>query len=493
MAYRDKLAQALIEKKLLGGTVVSEATKDKTLSSAEILQFHNACSAIWDNRETKALNYAANYARAGLSMDDSEEILVQCLYILNNITAWRGDVATHVRGTLKQLTAKSKVREDVVSEAPLLGTNMSKEARARDTEESDREYIQQKQAKKAAAANKFNTYHNTPTNAKKFGFTTDYVDPEHLVGDKNAKYVTHDHVKGKFVFHNDASKLTKESVFTAAERKILEAIVDEYEKKAAIDSTAAAVIAGKTSAPSVQPEANKKGFAVSQKKESGLDEEVEPVDEVSKALLGRYIDKAKQSNKTSTNKINNLERQSDRKDGKGFSTSPESQERTKESDKLFNARQKRTGNIALAKAKTNKSGTSSYDKYQSNPSGSFTVNKVTQKPKVRATEEVKPVSTNKLAEALMTKKLVSENSVEFAITEKFSKLRDRIRENNGPYVSIVGTGSKSVLNLTHPMGSASVVFENNLLVHQKSSGLLGTEKARLTLEQHLSEVNEKKE
>lgn len=47
-----------------------------------------------------SLNYAVNYCRAALSME-GEELRVQCLYILSNITHWRNVNAKEVRGILK--------------------------------------------------------------------------------------------------------------------------------------------------------------------------------------------------------------------------------------------------------------------------------------------------------------------------------------------------------------------------------------------------------
>ena len=49
-----------------------------------------AMKMIVDNQESPALNYAVNYAKAGLSMDEnSHEFKVQCLYVVNNISNWR--------------------------------------------------------------------------------------------------------------------------------------------------------------------------------------------------------------------------------------------------------------------------------------------------------------------------------------------------------------------------------------------------------------------
>ena len=64
---------------------------------------HWALNKILDNENEKALNYAVNYARAGLYMT-GEELKVQCLYVLNNMTHWRGETAKEVRTTLKEFT-----------------------------------------------------------------------------------------------------------------------------------------------------------------------------------------------------------------------------------------------------------------------------------------------------------------------------------------------------------------------------------------------------
>ena len=53
-----------------------------------------AMKMIVDNQEAPALNYAVNYAKAGLSMDESShDFEVQCLYIVSNITNWRSTKA----------------------------------------------------------------------------------------------------------------------------------------------------------------------------------------------------------------------------------------------------------------------------------------------------------------------------------------------------------------------------------------------------------------
>ena len=58
-------------------------------SEAEVKR---ALQGILVNRDARAVNWAVAYARAGLDLE-GEDLRVQCLYILNNITRWRGDTA----------------------------------------------------------------------------------------------------------------------------------------------------------------------------------------------------------------------------------------------------------------------------------------------------------------------------------------------------------------------------------------------------------------
>ncbi len=63
-------------------------------------EVHKALQTIVDHRSEKAVNWAVNYARAGLSMS-GRELHTQVLYILGNIQHWRGLAAKEVRNTLK--------------------------------------------------------------------------------------------------------------------------------------------------------------------------------------------------------------------------------------------------------------------------------------------------------------------------------------------------------------------------------------------------------
>lgn len=61
----------------------------------------------WEDRHSKSLNYAFEYAKAGLYMH-GEELATQCLYVLNNITHWRGTKAKKVRQVLKSYVKDNK-------------------------------------------------------------------------------------------------------------------------------------------------------------------------------------------------------------------------------------------------------------------------------------------------------------------------------------------------------------------------------------------------
>lgn len=54
---------------------------------------------------TTSLNYAVNYCEVALCLS-GEALRVQCLYILNNITHWRGPGAKDCRDILKTFSKK---------------------------------------------------------------------------------------------------------------------------------------------------------------------------------------------------------------------------------------------------------------------------------------------------------------------------------------------------------------------------------------------------
>ena len=53
-----------------------------------------------------SLNFAVNYCLYSLIITDPEELRVQCIYILNNITHWRNPNAKMVRVILKSYVKK---------------------------------------------------------------------------------------------------------------------------------------------------------------------------------------------------------------------------------------------------------------------------------------------------------------------------------------------------------------------------------------------------
>lgn len=67
----------------------------------KVQRFHDACRAVVLDCPDP---YAKSYANAGLTMHDPEYIRAQCLYILNNMGAWRGQRAIEPRATFKNLS-----------------------------------------------------------------------------------------------------------------------------------------------------------------------------------------------------------------------------------------------------------------------------------------------------------------------------------------------------------------------------------------------------
>jgi hypothetical protein len=70
-------------------------------------EVRTALDMIVANSNDKGVNYAVNYAKAGCSMR-GKELRIQCLYVLNNITHWRGDLAKSIRSILKDFTKKQR-------------------------------------------------------------------------------------------------------------------------------------------------------------------------------------------------------------------------------------------------------------------------------------------------------------------------------------------------------------------------------------------------
>jgi hypothetical protein len=81
--------------------------------NTQVMSLRDCFKAIVSNAHAKALNYAVNYAKHGIELLDKRPLLgehsenltalrVQCLYVLNNMTHWRGETATTVRVNLRR-------------------------------------------------------------------------------------------------------------------------------------------------------------------------------------------------------------------------------------------------------------------------------------------------------------------------------------------------------------------------------------------------------
>ena len=81
------------------GDVLSHKEESNRIADESVVQ--EALDQIVQNKEQKALNYAVEYARLGRYMN-GHDLYVQVLYVLNNMTHWRGDTAKEVRAVLKQ-------------------------------------------------------------------------------------------------------------------------------------------------------------------------------------------------------------------------------------------------------------------------------------------------------------------------------------------------------------------------------------------------------
>lgn len=64
-------------------------------------EVRKAMQTIVNNSHEKSLNYAIEYAKMGRYMS-GYDLKIQCLYILGNMSRWRGDTAKSVRDTLKK-------------------------------------------------------------------------------------------------------------------------------------------------------------------------------------------------------------------------------------------------------------------------------------------------------------------------------------------------------------------------------------------------------
>ena len=76
-------------------------TGDLLKSFHRMDEVKRALQLIIDHQNEPPLNWAVGYAKHGLSILSEDELRTQCLYVLNNMTHWRGEVAKEVRATLK--------------------------------------------------------------------------------------------------------------------------------------------------------------------------------------------------------------------------------------------------------------------------------------------------------------------------------------------------------------------------------------------------------
>lgn len=89
--------------------VLSDGSEVKTVSECVLLTFNECCEAIISDQDSPALNWCVNYAKEGRKMTDKMERKIQALYILNNMTRWRGPTAKCVRESLKQFVARGGI------------------------------------------------------------------------------------------------------------------------------------------------------------------------------------------------------------------------------------------------------------------------------------------------------------------------------------------------------------------------------------------------
>jgi hypothetical protein len=76
------------------------------MSKPTLEEFQDACNHIIqagnDPKQVNQVNWAVNYAKHGLLIHDEEAMYAQALYILNNISRWRGETAKQVRALMKR-------------------------------------------------------------------------------------------------------------------------------------------------------------------------------------------------------------------------------------------------------------------------------------------------------------------------------------------------------------------------------------------------------
>lgn len=66
-----------------------------------VMSFAEVCKIVFEECNNP---YAKTYAKAGLRMTDPYEVKVQALYILSNLTYWRGARAKEIKAVLTEYT-----------------------------------------------------------------------------------------------------------------------------------------------------------------------------------------------------------------------------------------------------------------------------------------------------------------------------------------------------------------------------------------------------
>jgi hypothetical protein len=80
----------------------------KNFRTKDLRKLHQACrdviQAAKGSPRNHNLQYASSYAQLCIELLDPEEIQTQVLYVLNNLTNWRGTQATATKSALKEYT-----------------------------------------------------------------------------------------------------------------------------------------------------------------------------------------------------------------------------------------------------------------------------------------------------------------------------------------------------------------------------------------------------
>ena len=88
----------------------SKRSLSELSKGVKTMTLKEALSRILEHRSSQALTYAIAYTEYALSMiergESIEDIRIQCLYVRNNLSSWRGDVARNVKSVIDDFTSK---------------------------------------------------------------------------------------------------------------------------------------------------------------------------------------------------------------------------------------------------------------------------------------------------------------------------------------------------------------------------------------------------